>query len=94
MLIVGSFITEIKVIKYALGTWFNMSNLKQCHFYLGMFVYWDEPQQALFLDQCDHVEQALYNFGIWDAKPVITPMDTNKLELFKEVYMYNAPEKQ
>ena len=31
---------------------------------------------------------------MWDAKLVITPMDTNKLELPEEGYTCNAPEKQ
>ena len=94
MLIVGSSITEIEVIKHALGTRFNISDLGQCYFYLEMSVCGDRPQRALFLGQRGYIERTLRDFGIWDAKPVVTPMDTNKLELPEEGYTYSAPEKQ
>ena len=94
MLIVRPSITEIEAIKQALGTRFNMSDLGQCHFYLGMSVRRDGPQRALFLGQRGYIEQTLRDFGMWDAKPVVTPMDTNKLELPEEGYTCSAPEKQ
>ena len=94
MLIMRPSITEIEAIKHALGTRFNMSNLKQCHFYLGMSVRRDKPQRVLFLSQRGYIERTLRNFGMWNAKPVITPMDINKLELPEEGYTCNAPEKQ
>ncbi len=80
MLIVGLSITEIQAIKQALGTRFNLSDLGSCHYYLGMSVRRDKPQRALFFGQRGYIERTLPDFRMWDAKPVVTPIDTNKLE--------------
>lgn len=90
MLIVRLSITKIEAIKQALGTWFNISNLKQCHVYLEMSIHQNKSQWTLFLSQRGIIKQTLHDFGIGDAKPVITPIDTNKLKLPKEKYTFSA----
>lgn len=59
-----------------------------------MSVCLDRPQQVLFLSEYGYIEQTLCNFGIWNAKPVITSIYTNKLKFFEERYTNNALEKQ
>ena len=94
MLIVGPSTSEIETIKKALGTRFNMSDLGQSYYYLGMSVRRDRPQRALFLGQRGYIEQTLRDFGMCDAKPAVTPMDTNKLEPPKKRYTCSASEKK
>lgn len=57
-----------------------MSDLRLYHYYLGMSIRRDKPQQGIFLGQPGYIEQTLRDYGMWDTKSVVTPMDSNKLE--------------
>lgn len=54
----------------------------------------DRRQRALFLGQRGFVQRTLRDFGMWDAKSVVTPIDTNKLEPPEEVYTCSASKKK
>ena len=54
----------------------------------------DRPQRALFLGQRGYVEKVLRDFGMGEAKPAATPMDTSKLENPEEGYVCSAQGKE
>ena len=61
-----------------------MTDLGPCTYYLGMSVRRDRPAHSLRLHQKGYIEKVLREFSMWECKPVITPMDTNKLEPSEE----------
>ena len=87
LLIVGPKKSEIQKIKDALSERFQMTDLGPCTYYLGMSVRRDRPTRSLRLHQKGYIEKVLREFNMWECKPVITPMDTNKLEPPKEGFI-------
>jgi hypothetical protein len=61
-----------------------MTNLGPCTYYLGISVCRDQPAHSLQLHQKGYIEKVLQEFNIWDCKPVVTPIDINKLKPSKE----------
>lgn len=86
MLIVGPSLAEIQDIKGKLHRRFQMSDLGPCHYYLGMSVRRDRQQRILSLSQHGYIEKVLRDFGMDNAKPAVTPMETSKMEALPEGY--------
>ena len=84
LLIVGPDKSEIQKIKDALSKRFQMTDLGPCTYYLGMSVRRDRPAHSLRLHQKGYIKKVLQEFNIWDYKPVITPIDINKLKPSEE----------
>ena len=84
LLIVGPNKSEIQKIKDALSKRFQITDLGPYTYYLGMLVRRDQPAHSLRLHQKRYIEKVLREFNMWECKPVITPIDTNKLEPSKE----------
>ena len=61
-----------------------MTDLGPCTYYLGILVYKDRLTHSLWLHQKGYIKKVLREFSIWECKPVITPIDINKLEPSKE----------
>ena len=64
-----------------------MTDLGPCIYYLGISVRRDRLTHSLQLHQKGYIEKVLREFSMWECKPVITPIDTNKLEPFKEGFI-------
>ena len=54
-----------------------MTDLGPCAYYLGMTVTRDRANRIIRLGQAVYVERVLRENGMWDAKPVSTPMETS-----------------
>lgn len=54
-----------------------MTNLGAWHFYLGMEVIRDRPRRTLRLSQEAYLRRVLEDFGMLQANPVATPMETS-----------------
>ena len=77
LLIVGPSIIEIRQVKTHLSKKFYMTDLGACHYYLGISVHRNRALRTLSLGQQGYIEKVLLEFGIWQSKPVATPMDTS-----------------
>lgn len=86
MLIVGSLLAEIQEIKEKLQLRFQMSDLKPCYYCLAMSVRRDRRQQILSLTQHKYIEKLLRDFGMNNAKPAVTPMETSRIEALPDGY--------
>ncbi|KAK9769258.1 putative Integrase catalytic domain-containing protein [Seiridium cardinale] len=97
LLIVGPTITEINDIKDALKTKFQMSDLGEVSYYLGMSVRRNRATRTIYLSQRAYLEKILRDFDMWDgnkaehqqARPVYTPMVDN-LEAPAENFVADA----
>ena len=64
-----------------------MTDLGACVYYLGMTVTRDRANRIIRLGQAGYVERVLRDNGMWEAKPVSTPMETStKLSPAKDSY--------
>lgn len=77
LLIAGPSLEEIKKIKHELATKFEMTDLGECRYYLGMTVERDRPNRTIRLGQKAYLEKILREFGFWDKGSVGTPMETS-----------------
>ena len=64
-----------------------MTNLGPYTYYLKILVRRDRLTHSLQLYQKGYIKKVLWEFSIWECKPVITPIDTNKLKPSKEGFI-------
>jgi hypothetical protein len=76
LLIAGSSKEEIQELKNALSNRFQMTDLGPCSYYLGMAVTRDRKNRTIRLSQKGYIEKVLKEFGMSDAKPQSTPMNS------------------
>jgi hypothetical protein len=74
MLMVGSR-NLIEDLKKRLTARFNMHDLGQASFYLGMQIEFDGGSGYVYLSQQAYLEKVLERFGMKNVKPVAAPMD-------------------
>ena len=67
-----------------------MTNLRPVSYYLGMKITRDRPNRVIRLSQSGYVEQVLKDHGMWEIKPVSTPMETTSRSE-KAADNYQAP---
>ena len=77
LLLVGASRSDIQNIKDSLKKRFRMVDLGSASYYLGMTVTRDRTNHILRLGQVGYLEQVLRTHGMWDSKPVATPMDSS-----------------
>ena len=81
ILVTGPSNDGIHEIKEALKTRFQMSDLGQCKYYLGMTITRDRPNRVIRLGQSAYVQRVLRQFRMDDSVLKATPMETSaKLE--------------
>ena len=76
ILISGPNKSEIQEVKDHLNKTFQMTDLGPVSYYLGMKITRDRPNRVIRLSQSGYVEQVLKDHGMWEVKPVSTPMET------------------
>ena len=75
LLIAGPSKDEIQEIKDTLSNRFEMTDLGPCTHYLGMTVTRDRRNRILRLSQRSYIETVLQDHGMWECKPVLTPLE-------------------
>ena len=84
MLVVGSNMQEINVLKRKLANSFAMKDLGVAKQILGMRITRDRKNRKLTLSQSEYIEKVLERFKMQDAKPVSTPLASH-FKLTKEM---------
>ena len=72
--IAGKRISEIVLFKPNLSKDFEITDLGELKFILGILVTRDCPNHLIHLNQSAYITQVLARFGMSDAKPVSTPL--------------------
>jgi hypothetical protein len=80
LLIASPNMGAITELKDALSKRFEMSDLGECRYYLGMEIIRDRPQRTLRLSQKGYVTKILSDFDMQECKPNSTPMAVARLE--------------
>ncbi len=75
LLLVGASRSDIQIIKNSLKKRFCMVDLGSDSYYLGMTITRERTSRILRLGQFGYLEQVLQTHGMWNCKPVATPMD-------------------
>ncbi|KAK1918670.1 hypothetical protein P3342_001719 [Pyrenophora teres f. teres] len=77
LLIAGADLDAIAALKSALSARFEMSDLGECHYYLGMEIIRDRPNHTLRLSQAGYLAKILQDFGMANCSPNTVPMSGN-----------------
>jgi hypothetical protein len=80
LLIAGPNIETITELKNALSKCFEMSDLEESRYYLGMEIIGGHPQRSLRLSQKSYVTKILSDFDMQECKPNSTPMAVARLK--------------
>ena len=75
---------EVKKLKDNLRKAFNLVDLSEVHFLLGIAITWDWTAHTITLSQKAYVEKITKCLHLKDAHPVATPLDPNVI-LFKSL---------
>lgn len=86
LLLAGPSMSEIPIIKAKLSARFDMIDIGSCTYYLGISIRRERPMRTLCLSQHGYIERILVEFGMWECKPVATPMDSSRFEVPEEGY--------
>jgi len=74
MAITGKEISGIALFKWNLSKDFEITDLGELKFILGILVIQDHSNHLIFLNQSTYIIQVLIRFGILDTKSVSTPL--------------------
>ena len=83
LLLVTNDTAQLTAIKAALSRRFDMKDMGEAHFILGVQITRDRLNRRLCLSQAEYVRTILERFGMRDCKPVATPMATG-VKLLKD----------
>jgi hypothetical protein len=84
MLVAGSNMKYINVLKKKLANSFAMKDFGAAHKILGMRITRDRKNHKLTLSQGEYIEKVLERFRMQNAKPISTPLDSH-FKLTKEM---------
>ena len=76
LLLVTNDTTELTATKAALSGRFDMKDMGEAHFILGVQIRRDRARRRLYLSQQEYVRTILKRFNMEDCKPVASPMAT------------------
>ena len=80
LVIEGEHLADIEHIKKLLSSRFEMTDMKELHYFLGIEVI--QTPDGIMLSQKHYILNLLYKFGMTQCKPVTTPLDQNlKLDI-------------
>jgi transposase InsO family protein len=77
LLLIGSSLTEINKLKVDLSNRFEMTDLGEAQYVLGLQLSRDRTARALSLSQSDYIRRLLERYGMSDCKPAPTPLAVN-----------------
>jgi Reverse transcriptase (RNA-dependent DNA polymerase) len=75
LIIIGRNLDIINDLKKKLNDNFDMKDLKDLTYFLGLQVIRDRSRRTLHLNQTQYIQKILQRFNMDDCKPVGTPMD-------------------
>ena len=82
-MILAENILEMQKLTYSLKLQFNMKDMGELHYYLGVCIVQDKEEKQIFIHQGQYIEKILKKIGQKEAKSVSTPVDLN-VKLQKE----------
>ena len=68
---------RIEQVKKALSKKFDVKDLGELHYFLGVQVIQDHESESVWIGQPTYTESILQKYGMQEAKPVRTPADIN-----------------
>jgi len=68
---------RLAAMKQSLSAEYEMSDLGEAEYILGIKVQRDRPQRSIYLSQQSYIEEVLQRFDMHNSKPVDTPMHTD-----------------
>ena len=75
LIILASDVDMINELKASLEREFEMSDLGELHFFLGVHFERDRRSRTITMHQRSYIETILERFGMADCKPIATPLD-------------------
>lgn len=76
LLLVTNDVAQLKSVKSALRSRFEMKDMGEAEFILGVQIRRDRAKRQLFLSQAEYVRTVLERFDMQECKPVASPMVT------------------
>jgi hypothetical protein len=77
LIIMASSMKHMEDLKASLMKQYEMSDLGELHYCLGIEFKRNRAQHTITMNQRKFIEQVLENFGMHDCKPIGTPLDVN-----------------
>jgi hypothetical protein len=75
LLLLSSSLQRLLNIKKTLAASYEMKDLGEVRHILGIQVHRDRQARVLSIDQSAYIKTIVTRFGMWESKPVMTPMD-------------------
>jgi hypothetical protein len=75
LLIFSNQLEQLKDFKSQFSKLFDMKDLGEAHFALGIEIIRDRAQRTLFISQRRYIDNLLRRYGMDDCKPISTPME-------------------
>ena len=76
LLLATNDMAQLNATKAALSSRFDMKDMGEAHFILGVQITRDRARRQLYLSQAEYIRTILERFGMQDCKPAATPMAT------------------
>ena len=77
ILLAGKSIERLNAVKQALSQQFQVKDMGELHYFLGVKVVQDQKAGSVWIGQQSYTENILRKFGMEDAKSIRTPVDTS-----------------
>ncbi len=77
LLIMCNNISKLTSLKQQLSQLFDMKDLGEAHYVLGIQIERDRKHRLLHISQREYLKNVLDRFGMSDCNPISTPMDIN-----------------
>lgn len=74
--------SRMQELKHRLQEEFDIKDLGEAHFFIGVHIERDRAARTITLHQRNYIEEVLERFGMADCKPIGTPLDS-KTQLVK-----------
>ena len=76
IILAGKSDKKLKEVKDKLAKYFEVKDMGQLHYFLGLKVVQDQDKGTVFIGQPGYIESVLEKFGMQDAKAVKTPVSS------------------
>ena len=93
LLILANDVTALNNLKLELGKRFDMKDLGEVHFCLGIQVTRNRQERTIRISQAKYIEDVLKRFNMQDSKPIGTPLDAS-VKLTKDMSPASAQEEE
>jgi hypothetical protein len=84
LLLLSNSSARLSILKQDLAKKFEMKDMGEAHFILGIEIERNRSTRALCLSQKSYVKKVLERFGMNDSKPIATPLDSGVKLSMKE----------